>query len=563
MPVTIAGPTTSPTSVQKSRVIDRCQNGVLWTAVPSGSTWTLYYSTDNGATWTAYGTTITASQSFSFFIDDSDYIHIAYFDANSLYYRRGTPNAGRTSWTLNSATTLVATSAAGIVWELAAFTSGTDTYCGVLYEYWTGGAYNTALKIMKVTSGDVTTTAHTLTIKTSDMLWASIDFEHTGDFKTAGASPDFYVAYGNTGNVYFKKVGYSAGPSWAVGTERTIVAERWVFAGCFYDATQVTAVIAGFRHTSNTFRVLERDAADTTTTDLQTGTVNSAAYVQGTMAMSPSGDLFMFGTSSNEASNMQDVEWLWWDRSADLESSVTVLDTAVLNDATPIAKKHGSNGLLEVIWCAETANPFNVVYDSISLNSTPDTPTNLVVTSVSTDTTPNFSCSVNDVDFSGSEQVKARFTIQTAAGAAVGTVDSSFRSSAGTCTAEYTSALSIGQYRVAARAIDDDGAESADTAWVYFDVTTLVTKDQQYIWDIFEQINKDLVIDFDTILYTPAEVDLALDWAVFGQIQKDLNITFDVTIPVELDLELIWDNRNGWVDIPIYNATWTEKALAP
>ena len=108
---------TTATGYSNQRKIDRCQNGVLWMTFWNGTSTTTasmeyWYSTDNGATWTENatktgftGTGTTNIPNSSFFIDLDDYAHIVYKDRadGQIYYRRGTPNAGRTEYTFTSA----------------------------------------------------------------------------------------------------------------------------------------------------------------------------------------------------------------------------------------------------------------------------------------------------------------------------------------------------------------------------------------------------------------------------------------------------------------------------
>ncbi|MEX2398806.1 MAG: glycine-rich domain-containing protein [Candidatus Saccharimonadales bacterium] len=101
-------------------------------------------------------------------------------------------------------------------------------------------------------------------------------------------------------------------------------------------------------------------------------------------------------------------------------------------------------------------------------NIAPDVPTTLQVTSQNIDTTPSFSCDVSDPNTG--DDVKARFEVSTSAGSTVGTVDSAFVTTSGTVTAEYTTALDVGEYRVRVKAIDEHGEESAYTNYVDFSI---------------------------------------------------------------------------------------------
>jgi hypothetical protein len=87
-----------------SRKMARTSNNVLWTfyateTTPNGK---LVYSLDEGQTWTDSGLTISNAYHISLFIDADDYMHIVYANGSYLRYYRGTPNAAKTAYTLNS-----------------------------------------------------------------------------------------------------------------------------------------------------------------------------------------------------------------------------------------------------------------------------------------------------------------------------------------------------------------------------------------------------------------------------------------------------------------------------
>lgn len=180
---------------------------------------------------------------------------------------------------------------------------------------------------------------------------------------------------------------------------------------------------------------------------------------------------------------------------------------------------------------------------AIAGNTPPNTPTSLQRTGLTSDTTPVFSADISDPD--SGQQIKSRFTIfQNDGVTVVGTVDSSFRTGAGTVTAEYASALSSGSYKVSAVTIDDQGASSSATAQVAFNVTVPVSKDMNLLW------NTNALIP----------VDINLLWNVQVSNQVNISLKWNVLASVEKDVTLLWGQRDPWTPVPSpdNHELWTE-----
>lgn len=177
-------------------------------------------------------------------------------------------------------------------------------------------------------------------------------------------------------------------------------------------------------------------------------------------------------------------------------------------------------------------------------NSPPNTPTTLQRTGLETDTTPNFSCDVSDPN--AGEQIKARFEVQTAAGAAIGTVDSAFRTGNGTVTAEYSSALAIGTYRVRSKSIDDDAAESANTGWVSFSVLTSVEEDTNFLWNV----------------KAVTDEDIQLIWNVEEENTVDLEVVWNTYQSTEDNIQFGWSVLTPWQEVVEDTDIWTQVVHA-
>lgn len=569
------------TQFGNERKIDRCQNGVLWafySILPTGSTGSYSniataYSTDNGVTWNAGGNVINGSGSgfnnyppqFSIFIDLDDYAHIVFkdFDNGFMFYRRGTPNAGRTAWTWSTVQSVAGSDANYEAPDIVAHRQGTGWKVHCILSR--TSAKLVSYSRLDVTSGgtinlDVTAAIISNTYSLTNNKYPSIDFNHTGDGKTvAGETPHLYAGWssGNSGageGIRFKKATYSAG-TWTWGTEREIDSTRFInsnydWLSCLFDGTRV--IICGMVYDAANRDVIlhERDAADTTTTTrvlLDNVTTNDLLYY-GSMTYDSLGNVYIFGRDGNGSNGARLLKWRKWTRSGSTLGATTTF-SSVANDTPFVSVKRGySNSRIEFIYLTGSTAPYGVVYDSITLNQTPNVPTALTVTSDVLDTTPVFSADISDPD--SSQQIKGRFQIYQSDGTTlVGTIDSALRTGAGTVTAEYASALPVGTYKVQAATVDDAGAISAYTAQTTFYVKTQVTDDSVLRWDVDE-----LIID-----------NLDLRWNVVVSNQKDLILPWNVKVSVQAnDLTLRWSKYTPWTNVdpdPESPVTW-EKVLA-
>lgn len=556
--------TNAATAYPPSRKLDVCQNGVRWAfTVDAGAAWSINasYATDQGATWSTKVNTniVTAATQvpvFSIFIDLDDYCHIVYKNSDVsgfIYYRRGTPNAGKTSWTWSSAQAIHSSNEASYP-TVVAHRQGTGWVAHIVHSRAGTGRTQVWYQTVTISSGGAFTLGSAAVIGGSDTgmsglpSYPDIDFKHTGDGKTvAGATPDLYVVWsaGATGSgkgLRFRKAVYSAGPTWTWNTERELDSTRYIqdnsrWMNCLFDGTRV--ILPGLPGTGaqDDLMLYERDAADTTTTTRTL--VSNVGFGQmlyaGCATYDSAENVYFIGRdgSSNH------LDYVAWDRATTTLGSHVQIDSATSGSPFATLKRGASDSLLEFIYTDGTASPWSIVYGSVTLNVAPDTPTALTRTGAETDTTPNLSLSVTDPNTG--DQIKGRFEIQTAAGAAVGTIDSSFRTGDGTVTAEYGSTLSPGNYRVRATALDDDGAQSAATDWVYFDVTVAVSPlSLNLLWNVRGNYSK----------------DLSLLWDVAVNGQKDLSMLWNVREYVSLDLELLWSQKTPWTRVQNDESTW-------
>lgn len=401
MPVTIDTSNVAfPHSGFNSRRLDRCQNGVLWALVPNTTQLEFWYSTDSGSTWTqAAGNEFTAPADASLFIDLDDYAHVAYSvgtgaSTSTIKYRRGTPNAGRTSWTW-SAEQSIAGGDSVYEWaqpDLVVHRDGSDWDAHIVYSgrRADGGGFAGLVRHQKV---DITS-AGAFTVGAATSLDSfgltghyqpSIDFNHTGDGKTiAGSTPHLYVGWifpsaFSSQSVRFKKATYSAG-SWTWGSIVNIDGVRALVSGggwvlCMFDGTRV--IFPGFLHDGSNWDLIlhERDAADTTTTTrvVSDNVALASQMMSGGACYDGDGNVYFLGVNQDEGSGSKDLVRRTWTRSGSSLSGETVIDAS--SDLANVRARRGySHAKVEWLYLDGTAQPFPIVYDGVALNAAPNAP---------------------------------------------------------------------------------------------------------------------------------------------------------------------------------------------
>lgn len=342
MPVTIV-PTGAAGTVNwglegaTTRCLQECSNGNLWLMFYDGTATTdqsveFWYSTDEGATWNNPGTSsffgFTATTNNrdvtpSFYIDQDDFAHAVYKDRSNgfLYYRRGTPNAGRTAWTWSAAVLIDGASVDVDEPTVVAHREGTGWKAHIVSSHLSGTTDAVKYTRLDITSGGVITTdAAAASIGHNYANWnykrPTIDFRHTGDGKTIDTQPDIFISWNSGGSAvanqgtWFVKATYSAG-TWTFGTLRNVestssssASNQWMQG--LWDANSQRYVFGGYFSipvVGGLIAVWGRDLADTTT-DIITWheyatSANGTSVNYGALAVDATGNYYMAGEQSS------------------------------------------------------------------------------------------------------------------------------------------------------------------------------------------------------------------------------------------------------------------------
>jgi hypothetical protein len=380
-----------------SRQIDRTSNGVTWVVLALAGNIKTYFTTDNGATSSAGSTISYASGSAgatphaALFIDADDFAHLVYRDPKdgSVFYRRGTPNAGRTSYTWSSAYQ-VATAGTIEYLDVVAHAQGTGYKVHVAHaRIDSSGNSRVDYVRLNVTSGGTISTDANVTpasyASTSGYTQPSITFMHTGDGKTPSATPHVWVAWSRADasnpQINLVKLAYSAGPTWTIGTVRTLDSTRYdnsstdhTYTQVLFDGTRVCVVGRVIDATpTNWVMLYERDVADTATTvrtlyDGHTGTTAWASY--GGVAFDANGNLFIFGQNAGVLYRTK------WVRATQQLSANEQIDTGLDTSSSMSVKRAYSGNLTEIVYQkAVSGGSYPFVYANVATNRAPNAPT--------------------------------------------------------------------------------------------------------------------------------------------------------------------------------------------
>lgn len=382
------GSSSVATSSSHQRHIDRFSNGtiVTMTRFSDATSCNFLSSADGGKTWNNL-MNFAGYDNGSMFIDIDDYVHVVWKQADTqggrtvgyLYYMRGTPDAGRTTWTWS--TPLVVNSdiranypdliahREGTGWAVHIVDSAVVSGQGSYAEYTrvsitSAGVITWALAPINLGGPYAGITLHS---------FPSIDFNHTGDGKTvAGATPNLYTAWsagaaGTGFGIRFKKGVYSGG-AWTWPTEREIDSTRFNNGSdramvCFFDGTRVVLAANELTDGIATLQPIayERDAADTTTT-VRNPTA-STRLLTGSASYDAAGNIYILGMNITSG---QQLAVLKYTRSSD-SWAITNLEPVggTVSDARPyVSTKRGfSNNKVEWVYVHGNNTPYTVKYD--------------------------------------------------------------------------------------------------------------------------------------------------------------------------------------------------------
>lgn len=258
---------------------------------------TFRYSDDEGASWgTLTGTVATSSSNpHNFQIMDNDLFVYSYSNGSSI--------AAVVVGTISGTTITWGTPFlwGGLVagWFTAgarAWREGTDTFVATfIMDTNANRSYLYVGRRPDAGGWSIAYTSGLIQLNASQV--ASVDFRHTGDGRRVQTQPDIFITWqaNAVANHYFVKFTWGAGPTWTMGTIRSLATSPAApgstedqYGSGMYDGTHF---IMTYRRTNTPFvGVVIRDLADTTTTNNEPAATGTSANNNLTISLHPSGD---------------------------------------------------------------------------------------------------------------------------------------------------------------------------------------------------------------------------------------------------------------------------------
>lgn len=387
------------------RVLDRSADGTLWLTLAVGDDAYQWYSKDQGTTWSYAGSgsevdVISTYFPRGFHIDSDGYAHLVGRDDNTeLIYARGTPNSTQTAWSWKTVELHPSSEAlapdGGI--DLVAFRLGTGWKAWVLVTT-TAVASGVTTNTMRLTRVDISSSGSlsegpTEVVRSTTGFgypFGCLSFQHTGDGKTATATPHVYIASAvNTPDtthprqdaLQLVKHTYSAG-AWVQAAPVTLDAStdctgRTMRAA--YDGSRLIVAYGTRDRTVGTssavVRMLEWVEASGTVTQR-----NPAAYGAGyplgvSLAIDPtSSDAYLvaYGESND------DPQWARFARASTAWGAWATIGAASMGGAAGRAslKRFVAKSAIEAVYLTGTTSPYTVNYVKLtSVNQAPSPPT--------------------------------------------------------------------------------------------------------------------------------------------------------------------------------------------
>jgi hypothetical protein len=369
-------------------------DGTMWAAiVEAGNPGRIRFfaSTNGGSTWTTNAgndLSLGSGQQTAvpcFFIDGDGYAHVSFVrwqaDPQTVTYARGVPRSGG-GWSWTTLTISPAGGRTGVDSDMVAFRNGTGWVAWVSYDLQgNGGAKVAQVNISSTGSLSVGATQHGPTLGNNTYQYGSLEFAHTGDGKTATATPHVFftvVRQAGTAPLYGHKATYSGGV-WTWGTPVQFTASVEVNQGTLCSCFDGQYLMAAWAATgSSTVNVSEWDPSGTTVTARNPGAVpGGTGEINGiSLSIDPSTDdlyLVVYGdTIGNLIQNKftrATTTWSGW--------TTAVTRTANDEDGDVQLVRHPPRDSVDMVWSTGNSSATQTIFSQqlVALTRSPSAPT--------------------------------------------------------------------------------------------------------------------------------------------------------------------------------------------
>lgn len=304
-------------------------------------------------------------------IDDGDNIHVLYSRMPSTtvtyFYRRLTPNPGRTAWTVGAETTVHATTYANdYAVDLRVHTEGTGWKAHAFYNAASSTTDYVMYKPLTISSAGAVTVGALTTLRSGS--YCVLESVALG-----GASgKDFVAVWIEGGPLAYRRGTYSAG-SWTLGTATVTTLAAYTCSGVYLHTNgDVDLVRPGDA-------IVPHDLRHARITSVGVITDTEIAWtVQGSrvaLAWDQYGNLYAY-YQTNAAGNAMVERYLV--RSTGAWSGETVIGTSTATAwQHPSAKVGYAGNKIDLMFLEGSASPYNIVHYRRTLNADPLTPSGL------------------------------------------------------------------------------------------------------------------------------------------------------------------------------------------
>jgi hypothetical protein len=355
--------------------VDIAPDGTLWALiVTAGSPGKakFFKSINGGATWSYVASDISLEQTNavpSFFIDVDGYAHVSWVKWNSnpqvVRYARGTPVTGG-GWVWTYLTISPASGRTGVDSDVIAFRSGSGWRAWVSYGLaGTGGAKVAQLNITASGTLSVMATQHGPSSGAVNYQFGSLEFNHTGDGKTAASSPHvFFVTaiQGAASVLRANRAVYSAG-SWTWDTPVSIDASARIDATTLTQAWDGTRMMIAWSEGTSTILVSEWDGAASVTARNPPAAPGGTGGVLGlSLSIDPdTDDVYLAYYDVTDG----DIRWSKFTRGANTWSAwaVAITRTASADDGKVQLVKHPTRDSVDMIYATGSGSSW-AIYSS-------------------------------------------------------------------------------------------------------------------------------------------------------------------------------------------------------
>lgn len=393
-PTTVATSSASTaTRLSNQRKVARFSNGVLFGMYEDSSFGlSCRYSADGGSTWQTPGTGASIGSTFtsSVFIDADDYIHVVRrrTSDNYLVYNRGTPDAGRTSYTWSADFTVYASDKVDAA-DIVAVAEGTGWKAFVVFAFAdttpSGLVYCSQLNVMS--GGSV---AHE---GTSTLYQQYIDNAYSYPSISIDANKNLLVVWtaARTGSGYgvrAKKATYSAG-SWSWGSEEIVTESYYAVSGILSGQTDSSGrfLVAFRRSSDNVVMVYERSSGGTWT-DRSPSAITSPGSLS--VATDTSDNIYLAYTLSGLYTRKYNRGGAAWDAAVQGDSATSA--------AYATARRDSAGNAIDVLYTVGSGSPYTVTHYRLTLNSAPTAPTLTTKANFDATSSAQFTWTFNDPD---------------------------------------------------------------------------------------------------------------------------------------------------------------------